>query len=115
MKAAFAALLLAALMGDSALAADREPPASVTRCDSIEQLQEDYPDAHFTKLSPDETTAFMNKFHDPANEMVIFYSVPFPPDPHFTVIHGYTIKGCWAGATQIPADEFEKVIHGGEI
>lgn len=115
MKAALAALLLALYLGGSALADDREPPPNVIRCDSIEQLKEDYPDSHFTKLSPDETTAFMNKFPDPANEMFVFYAVPFPPDPHLMVIHGYTIKGCWAGATQIPADEFEKVIHGGEI
>ena len=94
---------------------DREPPANVTRCDSIEQLEEDYPKSHFTKPSPDETTAFINKYPDPANKMVIFYVVPYPKDPHVAVVHGYTINGCWAGAWQLPADAFEQVIHSGAL
>jgi hypothetical protein len=98
-----------------ASADDREPPANVTKCDSIEQLEEAYPRSRFTKLSPDETTAFINKFPDLANERVLFYAVLFPKDPNIMVIHSYTINGCWAGAMKLPVDAFELVIHGGEI
>ena len=49
---------------------------------------------------------------DPSNEMVIFYSVPFPKDPAYTVVHAYSVKGCWLGAVQLPSDKFEKIIHG---
>jgi hypothetical protein len=94
---------------------DPQPPANVSRCDSIEQLEEAYPNSHFTKLSPDETTAFINKFPDPANKMVVFFAVPFPKDPRIMVIHGYTINGCWVGAMQLPVDAFEQIIRGGEI
>jgi hypothetical protein len=103
---------LAVLPIGPAHADDREPPPNVARCDSIQQLEEEYPDSHFTKLSPAETTAMLNAAPDPSNEMVVFYSVPFPKDPSVTVVHAYSANGCWLGAVQLPADKFEQIIHG---
>jgi hypothetical protein len=46
----FFAGLLALAYPRPANADDREPPANITKCDSIEELEEAYPNSHFTTV-----------------------------------------------------------------
>lgn len=108
-----AVVALAWLYSAPAHADEPQTPPGVERCDSIEQLEEQYPQSTFTKLSPEEIKRVLDKMGSPEGAPVeTAYSVPFPPDPHMVVLHAYNAKGCWIGAAQMPYDAFEHLVRG---
>ena len=110
--------ILIAIFGFQVIAAhadDDSPLPESQQCHAIEELQGKYPDSKFTKFNPGQVTAWLNKFRDPSNAMVVFYSTPYPKDPHFTNVFGYDIKGCFVEGAQLPSDMYEAVVNGGGI
>lgn len=119
MNKLFALALLCALSacsgGHPAFADAESPLPPSQQCQSFEEFSGRYPDSKFTKLSAAEVTAFINKYPDPGNEVVVLYSTPYPKDTSYMNVFGYSAKGCFVSGAQLPADLFETVIHGGQI
>lgn len=111
----FLLLLLAFLSPGAHAAAHGDESPVDHKCYSIEELKEAYPKSVFTKLSPSETTAWLNHVPDPANAIVVIYSVLFPKDHLFTNVFGYDISGCYQGAVQLHTIEFMQITGGASL